>query len=261
MGAVNLARDPLLDRPIAIKLLPEPFDTTEQRQRFSREARAAARLTHPNIVTIYDVGEHDGCPFIAMEFVPGETLAEHISRQTLPIERRLWLTEQLCDGLAHAHRAGIVHRDIKPANLMLTPEGVLKIVDFGIARLVDVRSSDLTQTNTILGSVNYMSPEQFGGDADHRSDIFAVGAVFYELLSGRKAFPGTVRDGVIQRILVGAPDPLRQVCPGLDERIIEIVARALHKSAPDRYPDLETMKRDISATRQRLELKGHLDRT
>ena len=252
MGAVYLARDPLLDRPVAIKLLPEPFHTPQQMERFSREARAAARLTHRNVVTIYDVGEHDGCPFIAMEFIPGETLADHISRQTLPLERRLALTEQLCDGLEHAHCAGIVHRDIKPANLMLTPDGVLKIVDFGIARLVDSRSSGLTQANTILGSVNYMSPEQFGGEADRLSDIFAVGAVLYELLSGRKAFPGTVRDGVIQRILVGAPEPLPRLCPGLDQGIVGIVDRSLQKIPADRYPDLETMRRDIAAARQRL---------
>ena len=252
MGAVYLARDPLLDRPVAIKLLPEGFDSDKQRQRFGREARAAARLTHPNIVTVYDVGEHDGRPFIAMEFVPGETLAVHISRQTLPMERRLRLTEELCDGLEHAHRAGIVHRDIKPANLMLTPDGVLKILDFGIARLVDVQSG-LTQVNTFLGSVNYMSPEQFSDQVvDHRSDIFAVGAVFYELLSCKKAFPGTVRAGVMQKILLGAPEPLQRLCPGLDQHIIGIVDRALQKAAQDRYQDLGTMRRDIAAARQRL---------
>ena len=253
MGAVYLARDPWLDRPVAIKLLREEIDSAELRERFGREARAAARLTHRNIVSIYDVGDEGGRPFIAMEFVPGETLAQHIRRQTLPLERRLALIEELCDGLEHAHRAGVVHHDIKPANVMLTPEGVLKILDFGIARLVDVHSPSLTPTHVILGSVSYMSPERFGGEiVDHRSDIFAVGAVLYELLSGKKAFPGNVSDGVIQHILLEAPEPLSRQCPGLDPDIAGIVDRALQKAAQDRYPDVTTMRRDVASARQRL---------
>src|SRR5262245_45659599 len=221
---------------------------------FSREARAAARLTHPNIVTIYDVGEHAGRPFIAMEFVPGETLAQHISRRSLPILRRLRLVEELCDGRRHAHDAGVVHRDIRPANLMVTPDGMLKILDFGIARLGEPQPSGLTQANAILGSLNYMAPEQFDGQsADHRSDIFAAGVVFYELLSWKPAFPGTTRDGVMQNILRGTPEPLQRLCPGLDERIITIVDRALQKAARDRYPDMETMRCDVAAVRQRLD--------
>jgi serine/threonine-protein kinase len=259
MGAVYLARDPWLDRLVAIKLLREEIDSAELRQRFGREARAAARLTHRNIVSIYDVGEHGGCPFIAMEFVPGETLAQHISQPTLSIERRLLLVEELCDGLEHAHRAGVVHHDIKPANLMLTPEGVLKILDFGIARLVEVPSPGLTHTNVIVGSVNYMSPERFGGQVvDHRSDIFAVGAVLYELLSSTKAFPGSVHDGVMQRILADAPEPLSHLCPDLDERIVGIVDRALQKAMQDRYADLATMRRDVAAVRQGLAASGSM---
>jgi RNA polymerase sigma factor (sigma-70 family) len=253
MGAVYLARDPWLDRPVAIKLLREEIDSSELRERFGREARAAARLTHRNIVSIYDVGDHGGRPFIAMEFVPGETLAQHIRRQTLPLDRRLALIEELCDGLEHAHRAGVVHHDIKPQNLMLTPEGVLKILDFGIARLVEVHPPSLTPTHVILGSVSYMSPERFGGQiVDHRSDIFAVGAVLYELLSGKKAFPGNVGDGVIQHILLEAPEPLPLLCPGLDPDIAGIVDRALKKDAQDRYPDVTTMRRDVASARQRV---------
>jgi DNA-binding response OmpR family regulator/predicted Ser/Thr protein kinase len=253
MGTVYLARDPVLDRPVAIKFLREGLETDALRQRFGREARAAARLTHPNIVTIYDVGEHDGRPFMAMEFVPGETLAQLITRRSLSIERRLRLVEDLCDGLRHAHDAGVVHRDIKPANLILTPEGVLKILDFGIARMVDAPQSGHTHAGPILGSLNYMSPEQVGGRlVDHRSDIFATGVVFYELLSWTQAFPGTVRDGVMQDIVGRTPEPLRRLCPGLHEGVIAIVDRALQKAADDRYPDMETMRRDVAAMRQRL---------
>ena len=254
MGTVYLARDPLLERPVAIKLLREGLEDAALRDRFSREARAAARLAHPNIVTIYDVGEHAGRPFIAMEFVPGETLAQHIIRRSLPIESRLRLVEALCAGLQRAHDAGVVHRDIKPANLILTPEGVLKILDFGIARLVGVPPSGLADARAILGSLNYMSPEQFRGPlVDHRSDIFAAGVVFYELLSWQPAFPGTARDVVMQNILECAPEPLQRLCPDLDEHIIAIVDRALQKSAQDRYQEMETMRRDVAAVRRRLE--------
>src|SRR5262245_59813553 len=193
MGALYLAWDPKLERQIAIKVLKEDVD--ELRERFAREAKSAARLRHPHIVTIFELGEHEGQPYIAMEYIRGRTLAQIIrAGEHMPLGRTLeWMTA-LCDGLAFAHRAGIIHRDVKPANIMVDEQGSLKILDFGIARLAE--ASGFTQTGMMMGTLNYMSPEQVSGmSVDHRSDIFAVGLVFYELLTQKEAFPGTVSTG------------------------------------------------------------------
>ena len=252
MGALYLARDPAIDRLLAIKVLRRGFDSPDLRERFSREARAAGRLRHPNIVTIFDVGEDRGDPFIAMEFLAGETLSELLRhRARLSLARRVRLIEELCDGLSYAHRAGIVHRDIKPANLMVDSEGILKILDFGIVR---VDESAVTQAGVMVGTVNYMSPEQVvGGPVDHRSDIFAVGLVAYELLTARQAFPGTLKDGLLNRILNVAIEPLPQVAPTLDAEIVSIVERALKADPVDRYQDLARMRNDLLRVRLRLE--------
>ncbi|MEK6629557.1 MAG: protein kinase [Acidobacteriota bacterium] len=257
MGSVYLARDPELDRAVAIKLVKDDLtDDPELRERFSREARSAARLRHPNIITIFDIGEHEGRPFIAMEYLPGESLADIIRRQpAIELSRVLRWMENLSRGLAHAHRAGIVHRDIKPANLMVDPDGVLKIVDFGIARLGD---SSLTRDGMLVGTANYMAPEQLlGSGADRRCDIFAVGAVFYELLTARKAFPGTIADGLFNRICHEPPEPLAKLCPDLDPEVQRIVAMALEKDPARRYQDLDTVAHDIA--NERLGLFGGLD--
>ena len=253
MGSLYLARDPAIDRLVAIKLLRRGFDTEAVRERFAREARAAGRLRHPNIVTIFDVGEHDGDPFIAMEFLAGETLAELIRQNAgLTLSRRLKLLEELCDGLAYAHRAGLVHRDIKPANLMVDAEGVLKILDFGIVRVTD---SGVTQAGVLVGTINYMSPEQvLGTGVDHRSDIFAVGLVAYELLCGRQAFPGTMKDGLLKRIPAAEFEPLTSVLPSVDADVAAIVDHALKKEPPDRYQELARMRNDLTKVRQRVEV-------
>jgi eukaryotic-like serine/threonine-protein kinase len=252
MGSLYLARDPAIDRLVAIKILRRGFDTEAMRERFTREARAAGRLRHPNIVTIFDVGEHDGDPFIAMEFLAGETLAELIRQGArLSLSRRLRLLEELCDGLAYAHRAGLVHRDIKPANLMVDAGGVLKILDFGIVRVSD---SGVTQAGVLVGTINYMSPEQvLGAGVDHRSDIFAVGLAAYELLSGRQAFPGTLKDGLLRRLPNVEIAPLGEIVPGLDAEVIAIVERALRKDPAERYQDLSRMRNDCARARMRIE--------
>jgi serine/threonine protein kinase len=216
MGSLYLARDPGLDRLVAIKLLREDCrDDPELRERFIREARSVARLRHPNIVVVHDVGEDDGRPFMAMEYIAGETLTRILRRTpSLPITERLALIEALCAGLAHAHAAGIIHRDIKPANIMLDSDGVLKILDFGIARL---GNSGITQDGMMMGTINYMSPEQVvGRGVDHRTDIFAAGAVLYEIIALEQAFPGGVDSGVLHRILNEGPVPLENRVPGLD---------------------------------------------
>jgi tetratricopeptide (TPR) repeat protein len=252
MGSLFLAHDPVIDRMLAIKVLRDGVDTDELRARFAREARAAGRLRHPNIVTIFDVGEHEGQPFIAMEYVPGETLESLIHRQVrLPLSRKLKLMEELCDGLAYAHRSGLVHRDIKPANLMVDPEGLLKILDFGIVRLAE---SGMTQAGLLVGTLPYMSPEQVGGkQVDHRSDIFAVGDVLYEFLTCRQAFPGTLKDGIFHRILNTPPPPIEESCPGLPAELPTIVERALHKDPDQRYQDLAAMRNDLARVRERVQ--------
>ena len=257
MGKLYLAHDPKLDREVAIKTLLEGLDDDETRGRFAREARAAANLAHRNIVVVHDFGEHDGRPFIAMEYVRGETLHEKIRRRA-PIDLKLKLRyiSELCAGLASAHAARVIHRDIKPSNLMVTSEGVLKILDFGIARQGE---SKHTRTGVLMGTLNYMSPEQMGGQTvDHRSDIFAVGSVSYELLSYAKAFPGTFQDGLFGRLLAAAPESLAIRCPDLDPEVIRIVERAIKREPDHRYQGLGEMCADIDAVRARLQTGPHL---
>ena len=252
MGSLYLARDPAIDRTIALKLLQKGFDDESARERFAREARAAGRLRHPNIVTVFDVGEHDDQPFIAMEYVPGETLDQLIRRRTpLSIANRLLILEDVCSGLHFAHTEGIVHRDIKPANVILDIAGTIKILDFGLAHAPD---SGITRAGDQLGTLNYMSPEQvLGAHLDHRSDVYAVGALAYELISYHKAFPGTVRDGTMYRILNNDPAPLATLVPDLDPEVARIVERAMRKEADQRYQSLDDMREDLAAVRRRLE--------
>jgi serine/threonine-protein kinase len=252
MGTVFLARDPELDRQLAIKLVKDDLtDDPELRERFSREARSAARLRHPNIITVFDIGDVDGRPFIAMEYIPGESLADVIRRRTVvDLGRALGWMESLCAGLAHAHKSGIVHRDIKPGNLMVDQDGTLKIVDFGIARLGD---SQLTRDGMLVGSANYMAPEQLlGAGTDCRADTFAVGAVCYELLTLERAFPGTIADGLFTRICHEPPPPMERFRPELARAVIEIVNRALEKDPARRYQDLAVMAQHLARARSGL---------
>jgi tetratricopeptide (TPR) repeat protein len=254
MGSLYLAKDPKIGRLVAIKLVRQEFDSPEARQRFAREAQSAGALRHPNIVTIFDVDEYDGLPYIAMEYVDGETLAEIVRRKApLSVTQRLQWVEELCSGLAYAHRQGIVHRDVKPANLMVDNEGALKILDFGLARR---EASKFTQTHTIIGTPNYMSPEQIrAGDVGPPSDIFAVGTVLYELLVYVEAFPGKVHQAM-HKILHEEPKPLSDVFPGIDPAIVTILARALEKDPARRYADLAVMRTELAQVRQRLERRG-----
>jgi tetratricopeptide (TPR) repeat protein/predicted Ser/Thr protein kinase len=262
MGTLLRARDPKIGgRTVAIKLLKEGIDNDEIRRRFMQEANAAGVLEHENIVRIFDVGEQDGEPFIAMEFIDGETLSMWIRRkEAVPLVRKLRLIEELCDGLAYAHSFNIVHRDIKPANLMVEKRrGRLKILDFGIAKLAD---SGITNAGALIGSFNYMSPEQVRGlPIDHRSDIFSVGAVMFELLSYRQAFPGGLGDGVLGRIAEQPAPRLRQIVPDADPEIEQIINKALEKDPARRYPDLPAMHRDLTRVRRRLEREDSSEHT
>ncbi|MEO5819159.1 MAG: serine/threonine-protein kinase, partial [Vicinamibacteraceae bacterium] len=254
MGTLLRARDPKIGgRTVAIKLLKEGLDNDEIRRRFMQEANAAGVLEHENIVRIFDVGEQDGEPFIAMEYIDGETLSMWIRRkEPATVSRKLRLLEELCDGLAYAHSFNIIHRDIKPANLMVEKRrGRLKILDFGIAKLAD---SGITNAGALIGSFNYMSPEQVRGlPIDHRSDIFSCGAVMYELLSYRQAFPGGLGDGVLGRIAEQPAPRLRQTVPDADPEVEGIINKALDKDPGRRYPDLPAMHRDLTRVRRRLD--------
>lgn len=245
MGVVYLARDPDLDRFVAVKLLRVTDD--EVRERFLREARTTGRLQHPNIVTTYERGEHDGHPFIAMEYVAGETLAELIARRApLDVERKVELIKQLCVGLRYAHESGIIHRDIKPANLMVTSEGgLLKILDFGIARLAEGSG---TMVGVMLGTPAYMSPEQIRGEmVGVRSDVFSVGAVFYELLVHRKAFSGENTAQIHHKILNGTADELPGMRGIVSADLQHVIRRTLARDVDARYPDLGALAADLAA--------------
>jgi serine/threonine protein kinase len=247
-GALYRARDLRIGRQVAIKQLRPDFDTPEQRDCFFREAAAAGSLSHPNIVTILDVGEDEGLPFIAMEYVQGETFTEVLGlRPPLSVLRKLQLVEEVCAGLAHAHEAGIVHRDIKPTNLMVSSEGIVKILDFGIAKL---SSLAITLFGLNVGNFNYMAPEQVRGETvDARADIFAVGAVLYELLTHRPAFPGNASSEVLDKILRGTPAPIAEVYPDVDPRLVELVALALEKDRDRRIQEVAFLQRELAKIR------------
>ncbi len=250
MGVVYLATDPLLRRTVAIKVLPAHDD--DLRERFAREARSAASLKHNHVVTIYDIGEDDGKPFIAMEFLDGESMAEMVRRRApLSVDRRLQLLLELCAGLGYAHKHGIIHRDIKPGNLMVTAEGSLKILDFGLARITsDVTSTGLTLAGSVMGTPHYMSPEQVEGKVvDPRSDIFAVGVVFYELLSYRKAYPGESAHVILHNIVHATPTPIRELIPAIDPELEAIVLKGLEKDPAKRYQTLSSLAAEVTRIR------------
>ena len=253
MGSLYLAKDPKIGRLVAIKLVRQEFDSPEARQRFAREAQSAGTLRHPNIVTIFDVDEHER-PAVHRDGIRGRRDAERdrrAARRSIRSPKRLQWIEELCGGLAYAHRQGVVHRDIKPANLMLDNEGALKILDFGLARR---EASKFTQSQTLIGTPNYMSPEQIrAGDVGPKSDIFAVGAVLYELLTYAEAFPGRVHQAM-HKILYEEPKPLDSGDAGASIPASRtILARALEKDPAKRFADLTVMRQDLAIVRQRLE--------
>lgn len=241
MGDVYLAKDSRLDRQVAIKVVRGEVRDQAALDRFFREARAAAALRHPNIVTIYASGQHDRQPYMVMEFVDGESLSEVIrQRRNLMLSDKLSYLEQICSGLHYAHLAGIVHRDIKPANIMVDRQGVVRILDFGIAR---IEGSAMTLDGTMVGSLNYMSPEQMLGKVvDPRSDMFSLGSVAYELLGYQQAFKGSMNDGLLQRLPNEEPPPLGSVRKDLPPELELIIGKALQKSPDNRYTDLEAMR-------------------
>jgi len=249
MGVVYKAEDTKLKRIVALKFLPpELTRDADAKARFNREAQAAAALNHPNICMIYEVGEHDGQSFIAMELVEGESLKERIERGPLPIDDAVTFAVQVGEGLGEAHEKGIVHRDIKPGNIMLTSRGQAKILDFGLARLGT--HTRLTKADTTLGTVAYMSPEQASGkDVDRRTDIWSLGVVLYEMITGQRPFAGEYEAAVVHSILNDEPEPVTARRSNVPMELERIVGKALAKNPSERYPHVEDMLVDLRALR------------
>ena len=261
MGVVYKAIDTRLDRPVALKFLPDNMaEDSQALERFRREAHAASALNHPGICTIYDIGEQDHRPFIAMEFIDGETLRQHIHGEPLPPEEILDLGMQIADALDVAHSGGIVHRDIKPSNVFVTKRGQAKVLDFGLAKLVakDVLGLDATDSSSkgrqdslsivgvISGTPAYMSPEQVRGDElDHRTDIFAFGLLLYEMATGRQAFGGRTGGAIIEAILTRAPAPVRTVNPQIPQGLEEIISKCLQKDRNLRYASAAAARAEL----------------
>ncbi len=256
MGVLYRGIDPVLDREVAIKLMLMDFseDTEQMRPRFYREAQAAAKLQHSNIVTIFEFAEDHNTPYIVMEFLRGSSLAQRMtSPLPLTLDDKLNIVAQLCGALHYAHGQGVVHRDIKPANIFIMPDGTVKLLDFGVAKLT---SSTLTRQGDVLGSASYMSPEQVGGSetVDGRSDIFSVGVVLYELLAGRKPFVGEGPTATIVKILREDAPSLNQAAPGLPPQLVAAVDKALAKNPEQRFQTAGDLSRELQWIRRSIDL-------
>jgi non-specific serine/threonine protein kinase len=253
MGEVYLAEDTKLNRKVALKFLPGQLasDVTFK-ERFKREAQAAAALNHPNIITIHEVSEHEGRPFIAMEYLEGKSLNEVIARKDLSIEEILNIAVQISDGLAKAHQAGIVHRDIKPHNILMDKDGRARICDFGLAKAK--RDAMLTQTGTTLGTVAYMSPEQARGqEVDQRSDIFSVGVILYQMFARQLPFKGEHEAAIFHSIINEHPQPLARFNNQVSQELQRIVSKALAKDKEERYQHVDDMRADLKTESKSLE--------
>lgn len=259
MGVVYKARDPLIDRVVAIKTINLGLALDEKEEyegRFYQEAKAAGRLNHPNIVTIYDVGKSGDVAYIAMEFLEGRELRDIMNdRGLLPVDQVLDVVAQVALGLAYAHEHGIVHRDVKPSNIMLVRDGHAKITDFGIARMAS--SAVRTQTGMVLGSPKYMSPEQvMGKEIDQRSDIFSLGVMLYEMLTGQAPFDGENVNAIMYQTLNVVPAPPNSLNPAVPEMVNFIVAKALAKGLEDRYQNAKDFAVDLRTCRDTLPRSG-----
>ena len=264
MGEVYKARDTRLGRDVAIKLLPEALASDSDRlSRFEQEARSASALNHPNIVTIYEIGRVDSLSYISMELVQGRTLRELIAEGPLPARRLLALAAQIADALARAHEAGIVHRDLKPENLMVTKDGLVKVLDFGLAKLALPESGEVsamptlakpeTQPGIVLGTVGYMSPEQASGrPVDFHSDQFSMGSIFYEMATGRRAFSRGTTAETLVAVIREEPEPLGAATSSAPAAVRWVIERCLAKDPEERYASTRDLARDLSHLRDHI---------
>ena len=249
MGIVYKAHDQRLQRTVALKFLPPEMTRDEDaRERFIHEARAASALDHPNICTIHDIDQaDDGQTFIVMAYYAGETLKKKIAQGSLPVDEALDYTMQIAEGLSRAYGAGIVHRDIKPANVMVTEEGVAKIVDFGLAKVQDVC---LTKTGSTVGTAAYMSPEQTRGEVvDHRTDLWSLGVVLYEMLTGARPFRGDYEQAIVYSILNEEPEPISVLRPEVPASVAQVVEKLLKKERAQRYESITALLEDLEGVR------------
>jgi serine/threonine protein kinase len=275
MGDVYLANDVKLNRNVALKLLPLRFTESKERlRRFIQEAKAASSLNHPNIITIHEIGEAEGAHFIATEFIEGQTLKQRISQGRMNVGNILDVAIQVASALQSAHEAGIVHRDIKPENIMLRPDGYVKILDFGLAKLTEKpgqsRSADSrvdtmvqarTKPGTVLGTVKYMSPEQARGRIlDQRTDVFSLGVVLYEMAAGQIPFSGETSMDTLVSILEKEPPPLEEYAPGTPAEFQRIVSKALRKNREERYQTIKDLLIDLKSLKEELSFQQKLDR-
>ena len=259
MGEVYRAHDARLDREVAIKVLPASYSADPDRlRRFEQEARAAGRLNHPNVMAIYDIGTHEGAPYVVVELLEGATLREKLATGAIPTRKAVDYALQIARGLGAAHEKGIVHRDLKPENVFITNDGRVKILDFGLAKLSRPENSSPetsaptetrgTEPGSVFGTVGYMSPEQIRGqNADARSDIFAFGAVLYELLSGHRAFRGNSSADVMSAILKEDPAPLEETGRNIPAPLERLVSHCLEKSAEERFQSARDIAYDLEA--------------
>jgi eukaryotic-like serine/threonine-protein kinase len=276
MGEVYLAQDTQLDRTVALKILPANVAADRQRmQRFIQEAKAASGLNHPNILTVYEIGQAGPTHFIATEFIDGETLRQLLNARRIEIAAGLDLSAQIASALAAAHAAGIIHRDIKPENIMLRRDGIVKVLDFGLAKLgergdpeqaVDAEAATAvlvqTEPGVVMGTAAYMSPEQARGkDVDARTDIFSLGAVIYEMLSGRAPFAGETAADIIGALIHKEPQPLSTLVPNIPAELQHIVSKTLRKDRDERYQTVKSLLVDLKTLKQELDFAAKLERS
>jgi serine/threonine protein kinase len=269
MGTVYLARDKSLSRRVAIKFLNKKFSQDQDRlQRFFLEARTASALNHPNIITIYQIGEIDNHHFIATEFIEGKTLRESIENEPLKLMSVVEIAIQIASALMTAHDAGIIHRDIKPDNIMVRPDGLVKVLDFGVAKLSEQEFGEgisiriETQQGMIIGTVDYMSPEQAGGEkVDTLTDIFSFGVVLYYVLAGKLPFEGESPSEIMSAILTKEPKSLNQFDKNIPVEFITIVKKALEKKKENRFQTAEEMLNELKKFKKHLEISEEIGKS
>ncbi|MCA1605970.1 MAG: protein kinase [Acidobacteria bacterium] len=275
MGEVYLARDRKLDREVAVKILNEKFSQDESNLgRFVREAKAASALNHPNILTIYEIGESHQIHYIVSEFIKGNTLRETFKEKTLGLSEVLEISIQIANALCTAHEARLVHRDIKPENIMIRPDGFVKVLDFGLAKLVEQKNKSIlgledstalqshTARGVIMGTVNYMSPEQAKGEkVDQRTDIFSLGVVLYEMLTGKLPFEGNSIPETFRNLIDYEPEPINSYVSGIPDELERITSRMLKKAPEDRYQSMSEVADDLKALNSSSSLQALLART